>query len=66
LDQIETTDDLNIRVCTSAVLKSILGADLAIAAIELRIRSVDDEQGKQRLILLRDRLDRVERKSTLD
>ena len=66
LDQVETTDDLNIRVSTSVVLKSILGVDLAIAAIELRIRSVDDEPRKQRLILLRDRLDRVERKSTLD
>jgi hypothetical protein len=61
LKKVEVSSDEGTLVLAAIVINGILGPDLAVAAVELRLEQQKDAKVRQRLSKLQERIDKVER-----
>lgn len=61
LMKVEESDDRGTLIQAALVLNQVLGPDLAVAAVKLRLEQQKDAKVRQRLFKLQERIDKVER-----
>jgi hypothetical protein len=61
LKKVEESDDRGTLILAAVVVNQILGPDLAVAAVRLRLKQPKDDKVRERLLKLQERIDRVER-----
>jgi hypothetical protein len=61
LKKVEESDDRGTLILAAVVVNQILGPDLAVAAVKLRLKQPKDDKVRERLLQLQERIDRVER-----